>query len=347
MQQIARKKAQIHEAERSLLAMINAGSMLQAVCVAAELGIADLLSDSAKDAEALASKTRCHAPSLNRLMRALCAMGFCIQNDDGSFALTELGSTLRTDSDRSLRSWTLWAGHHMWPVWGALGYSVRSGKNARKLFTGTDGFGHLDRDENLAAVFNSAMAEMTRLVARDLIADYDFSAMYRVLDIGGGYGALVMAILDANPHLHGVIFDRPHALTHGEARLAERGLSSRCELMAGDFFQSVPANADAYLLKSILHDWDDEDAATILRNCRIAIPAHGKLLIVERTLPERFETTISHQALARADLNMLVALGGRERSEREYEALLARSGFALIRTAPIGFEFSLIEAAPT
>jgi ubiquinone/menaquinone biosynthesis C-methylase UbiE len=336
----------MYESERALLAVVNAGSMLQVVCVAADLGLADLLSKGAKNADTLACMTQCHAPSLKRLMRALCAMGFCSQNSDGAFTLTELGHTLRADSETSLRSWTLWSGHHMWPVWGALGYSVRSGENARKLFTGMNGFEHLDRDENVAAVFNSAMAEMTRLVARDLIATYDFSGMSTVVDVGGGYGALMLAILDANPHVHGTVFDRPHALTHGAARLAERGLTGRCEFVAGDFFQSVPAGADAYLLKSILHDWDDGDAAAILRNCRIAIPAHGRLLVVERTLPERFEATASHQALARADLNMLVALGGRERSEREYQALLARSGFAMARTFPVGFDFNLIEAAP-
>jgi ubiquinone/menaquinone biosynthesis C-methylase UbiE len=328
------------------LRLINNGPMSQAVCVAAELGIADLLACGPRHVNELARATASHAPSLHRLLRALASLELCVQDDDGLFALTPLGSLLRADASNSLRSWTIWCGKYMWPVWANLLYSVKTGESARKLVTGSNDFGHLERDEASAAVFNCAMAELTRLVADEMVRVYDFSAMERIVDVGGGYGALLAAILEANENMHGVLLDRPHALDGARTNLDKAGVASRCEFVVGNFFESVPAGADAYLLKAVLHDWDDEKSGIILRNCCRVMPSGGKLLVVERILPTRLEASSQHHAIARADLTMLVALGGRERSEAEFRALLGSSGFHLARVIATGLEYSVLEGVP-
>jgi orsellinic acid C2-O-methyltransferase len=331
---------------RDLIALINGGSMSKAVCVAAELRIADRLASGAKSVDELARDAQSHAPSLRRLMRALASLNLCTENEDGSFALTPLGSLLRTDAPDSLRSWIMWCSGYMWPVWGNLLHSVRTGESARKLCTGLDGFGHLEQDEEVAAMFNRAMADVTRLVAHEVVRAYDFSEMRQIVDVGGGYGALLAAVLKANPDASGVLLDLPHAIEGARVHLATKGLAERCEFITGSFFESVPPGADAYVLKTIVHDWDDEQSTIILRNCRRAIPPTGKVLLIEQVLPNRFEACARHQAIARADLNMLVGLGGRERTEAEFGALFALSGFRLARVVSTGLEYSLLEGVP-
>ena len=182
-----------------------------------------------------------------------------------------MGALLRADAPDSLRAWAIHCGKYLWPAWGRLAESVRTGTSDRKRASGTDDFGHLEHDPDAAAVFNRAMVEITRLIAQEVTRVVDFSRMVRVVDVGGGYGELLAAILGANPRLHGVLFDLPHAVDAASAPLAQAGVAARCELVAGSFFDSVPAGADAYLLKSVLHNWDDERCALILRNCRHAM----------------------------------------------------------------------------
>jgi orsellinic acid C2-O-methyltransferase len=331
---------------RDLIALINGGSMSKAVCVAAELGIADRLASKAKSVDELARDAGSHAPSLRRLMHALASLNLCTEHEDGSFALTSLGSLLRTDTPDSLRSWIMWCSGYMWPVWGNLLHSVRTGESARKLCTGLDGFDHLEQDEEVAAMFNRAMADVTRLVASEAVRAYEFAGMRRIVDVGGGYGALLATVLKANPDACGVLLDLPHAIAGARVHLAAAGLAERCEFITGSFFDSVPPGADAYVLKTIIHDWDDDQSTIILRNCRRAIPPTGKLLLIEQILPDRFEACARHQAIARADLNMLVGLGGRERTEAEFGALLGLSGFRLARVVPTGLEYCLLEGVP-
>jgi SAM-dependent methyltransferase len=327
--------------------LVNDGSMSQVICVAAQLHIADALANGPRNVEELARETQAHAPSLHRLMRALASLEICTEREDGSFSLTPMGSLLRADAPDSLRSWAIWYGTYMRPVWGELLYSVKTGQNARKLLTGTDAFGHLERDDEVAAVFNRAMAEFTRLVASEVVRAYDFTGMRRIVDVGGGYGALIGALLAAYPHTHGELLDLPHAIEGARAHLENAGLAKRCELIAGDFFTSVPADADVYLLKAVIHDWDDERSAVILRNCRRAVGKDGKLLLIERVMPRRIEACPLHHAIARADLNMLVALGGRERNEEEFAELLASSGFKLARLLATESEYSILECVPS
>jgi orsellinic acid C2-O-methyltransferase len=330
-----------------LFDLINSGSMSQAACVAAELRIPDLLATGPKDVAHLAQATASHAPSLHRLLRALASIGLCTECADGLFELSPLGSLLRTDASNSLRSWTLWWGRYQWPVWANLLYSVKTGESARKLVTGANDFGYLERDQKAAAVFNRAMAEFTTLVAGEVVRVYDFAGMRRIVDVGGGHGALLAAVLDmAHPDARGVLLDMPHAIEGARKLLTAAGLADRCDFTTEDFFKSIPTDADAYLLKAIVHDYDDARSKIILQNCRRAILPNGKLLIIERVLPSRFEASSRHNALARADLNMLVALGGRERTEAEFKNLFETSGFRLSRVVETGLEYSIIEGVP-
>jgi hypothetical protein len=325
-----------------LMGLMSGAVMCQAVCCAVELGLADRLSGGAESAEELARQSACHAPSLRRLMRALVSIGVCTEGEDGRFALTRKGSLLQAQTYGSLRSWILWYGRRQWGHWGKLGHSVRTGESAR----GTAGFGHLERDPTTAAAFNEAMRDLTTLVAAALLRAYDFAGARRIIDVGGGYGALLAVILAAHPHLTGVVYDRAHAAEGAKAHLGAMCLAHRCQFVAGDFFASLPRDADTYILKSILHDWTDEAGAAILRNCRAAIPTNGRVLIVERVMPEHGDGSPIHRAVAQSDLNMLVGPGGRERTQAEYRALLEGAGFELVRIVTTELGYSLLVAAP-
>ena len=329
-----------------LIRLINNGAMSQAACVAAELGIADLLVDGPKRADELARVTSCHEPSMHRLLRALTALEICMEQHDGSFALGPLGALLRSNTPNSLRSWTIWCGKHMWPISGDLLHSVKTGETARQRVGGIDRFGLLENDPTAAAVFNSAMAELSRFVANEVLSSYQFGGVRRIVDVGGGYGALLAALLKGHRELHGVLLDLPQAVEGARTHMTNAGLADRCEIVAGDFFDSIPNGADVYLLKAVLHDWGDEKSIAILRNCRRAIARNGKLLLIERIVPERFEACTLHHAIAWADLTMLVEFGGRERTEAEFRSLLEATGFKLTKVTPTSLGFCLLEGIP-
>jgi hypothetical protein len=345
------KHSEAADTERSggataLISLINSVWMSRAVFVAAELRIADVLAGGPKSVDELARATDCHSPSLHRFMRALVSLALCSELDDGSFELAPLGVSLRADAPDSVRSLALWSGRYLWPLWGSLLQSVKTGRSARSLVAGIDGFDDLEHDEEAATVFNRAMLELTRLVARQVTHAYDFAEMRRIVDIGGGYGALLAAVLEAYPDAHGVLYDRPHAIEGARAHLASAGLANRCELVGGSFFESVPVGADAYLLKSIVHDWDDERSVDILRSCRRGIPPSGKLLLVERMMPERFEASPRHRLFAQMELSRFVGHGGRQRTEAEFRTLLDLGGFMLTRIVPTASEFNILEGVP-
>jgi orsellinic acid C2-O-methyltransferase len=324
-------------------AMIESSWVTQMVCLAAELGLADLLASGPKRVDELARRTDSHARSLYRLLRALSTLDICAEVD-GAFELRPTGALLRADTEDSLRSWAIVCGRQLWPVWEGLGYSIRTGKSHRELLTGTQGYARFERDPAAAATFNRAMVEITRLVAQAIAREYDFSDMKEVVDVGGGYGELLMAILRMHSGPRGTLFDLPHAIDGAHDRWQASGFADRCTLVAGSFFDSIPKGADAYLLKSVLHNWDDEHCATILSNCHRAMPSHAKLLVVERVMPPRMETSPSHQALARVDLNMLVGPSGRERTEAEFRALLGAAGFRIDAIRSTALDFSIVEA---
>jgi len=327
-----------------LLDIIGGSWMSQATYVAAELRIADLLAGGPRRVDELAKAAECHAPSLRRLMRGLASLGICVEREDGRFDLTPMGSLLRSDAQDSLRSWAIVWGKLQWPVWGNLLHSVRTGESARKLIKGTEGYEHLARDAESAAVFNRAMTEITRLVASEVARVYDFSGARRIVDIGGGYGELLVAILKAHPKARGIVVDLPHASEGAKLYARDAGVAERCEFVAGDFFYSLPPGGDAYLLKSVLHNWNDEKSALILRNCGRAMPRDAKLLLVERIFPAHLGVSPAHQAVARSDLNMLVGPGGHERTELEFRNLLGAAGFTPAEVFATATEFSIIES---
>jgi orsellinic acid C2-O-methyltransferase len=316
----------------------------QALYVATTLGIPDLLADGPRSSDALANSVGAHPPSLHRLLRALTTIEVVQERSDGMFALLPMGDLLRSDSPTSLRSWTLFIGEYQWQVWGDLLGSVRTGQSARERLFGTKEFEHLERNPELAALFNQAMVELTRLVSAAVVEAYDFTGMKRIMDVGGGYGELLRAILTAHPTAQGILFDMAHAIEQGRGYLETVGVASRCEFVAGDFFASVPSGADAYVLKSIIHDWNDERATAILTACRRAMGPEAKLLLVERVLPERLGTTPADQSLAHTDLNMLVSLAAQERTVADYRKLLEASGLHLNRAIPTQGASTILEA---
>jgi SAM-dependent methyltransferase len=234
----------------------------------------------------------------------------------------------------------------MWPIWSRLGDSVKSGKSAEQLAGGSDGFDRLTRDPRTAAAFNSAMVEITRLIADEVVRAYDFAGVQRIVDIGGGHGALLATILKTYPRMTGALLDLPHAIEGARIHLSNEGVAERCDVIAGDFFKDIPADAAVYLLKNILHDWSDDRSIAILRNCRRAISPDERLMIVEQMTPGRLEASPAHRSLAWTDLTMMVGPGGSQRTEAQFRDLLAASGFRIERTVDMALGYSIIESVP-
>jgi hypothetical protein len=331
---------------RTLLALVNASWTTQAIAAAVQLELPALLAQRSLTAEALAEATRSHPPSLSRLLRALTTLGLLAEDADGAFALTEMGALLRADVDGSLAAWASFCGSSAWTSWGRLADCNRSGRSARAMMLGVEGLDHLATDESAARNFHRAMIDLTQPIATAFAAVEPFEGVHTVVDVGGGAGRLLATILIARPALRGVLFDQPHTREVAIPLLAGTGVLERCTLVTGSFFESIPGGADLYLLKSILHDWDDARCATILRNCRLAMPSHARLALIERVVPDRTTASDHDRAIARSDLNMLVGPGGRERTEAEYRALLETAGFAFAGTRTLIDDFSVLDAVP-
>jgi hypothetical protein len=331
---------------QSLLELLHGNWATQALYAAAELKLADLLIEGPKTSDELAAATQVHAGSLRRLLRALATIDVVRELPANRFELTATGQLLADNTPDSLRHWVIWWGHNLWPVWGNLIFSIKTGRSARTLLTGSEGFGHLERDPATADVFNKAMAELTTLAATDVVGAYDFTRFRQIVDVGGGHGQLLAAILRASPSARGILVDLPHAIEGATRYLHDAGLSGRAQCIAGDFFEAVPGGCDAYVLKSVIHDWDDQRASRILENCRRAMPGNSRLILVERIMPTHLDSSMEHRALARTDLSMLVALGAGERSEADFRALLSSAGFELGRLVTTEMAYSLIEALP-
>ncbi len=330
----------------TLLHLMTGYRAMQALYVAARLGIADLLKDGARGSEELARATGADARALHRLLRALASLGVFGEDADGRFTPSELGALLRSDVPGSLRAAAIFFGDERnWHAWGKLERSVMSGEPVRGP-RGTQVFlEESARDPEGAALFNAAMTSLTSAFDAAVTAAYDFSRLGTLVDVGGGQGALISSILAANPALRGILFDIPPVIESARGRIGEAGLAGRCELVAGDFFASVPAGGDAYVLKWVIHDWDDEHSVAILGSCRRAMARDGRLLLVERVVPERVDQSADTQGIVLGDLNMLLWTGGRERTAAEYRALLASGGFTLARIVPTATQFSIIEGA--
>ena len=224
------------EPTQAITDLIERIALAQAAYVAAELRLADHLAAGPMQVNELARASDCHPPSLHRLLRALVTLEICTEQRDGAFALGRYGSPVRSDSADSLQSRLLWFGRNQWAVWGQLLQTVRTGESARKRMTGSDGFGMLERNPSAASTFNMAQVQRTRLVAKEVAQQYNFSGVRTILDVGGGHGVLLQTVLCANPGVRGVLVDRPHAVAGARALFEEANVADRCELVPGDFF---------------------------------------------------------------------------------------------------------------
>lgn len=327
---------------QSLLGLINGFQITQAIHVAATLRVADHLNDGPRSAAELAALTNSHPNSLYRLLRALAAVGVFREGEFQQFALTPMGDCLRTDSKSPIGAWAEVVGSpYFWQSWGHLLHSVQSGENAFQSLNGTDVWRFRAGHPEAGATFDRAMTQISHGGAEAVIRAYDFSRFGHVVDVGGGQGLLLAAILRAHPHMRGTLFDQPGVVAGAKPVLAAGGVIDRCDIVGGSFFETVPKGADAYLMRVVIHDWEDDEAIAILKVCRRAMRETARLLLVERLIASPNETP----ATKFADLNMLVLPGGRERTRDEFVDLCASSGFELTCIFPAGTH-NVIEAQP-
>jgi hypothetical protein len=315
----------------ALRRLTNGFQVSQAIHVAARLGIADLLADGARTSDDLARAAGAHPDALYRLLRALAAVGVFHEGDARSFSLTPVGDYLRSDVLESGGGWAAWIGDESyWQAWGSLLHSVRTGENAFRYVHGTDPWTFRAAHPEVSARFDRAMASNAGQVIEAVLAAYDFGQFTTIVDVGGGNGTFLAAILAKHPALRGVVFDQPHVVAGAAAILEKAGVADRCEVVGGSFFEAVPAGGNAYILKAIIHDWEDADSLRILRTVRRAMEAGAALLLVELEVGPPNEKPLSKFT----DLNMLAAPGGRERTTEEYATLVEKAGFRFVGVTP-------------
>jgi hypothetical protein len=323
----------------AVLTQILMGSLSsQALYVAAKLGIADLLVDGPKPVDELATATETDAPSLYRVLRALASIGVFEEHDKQVFALTPTAEPLRSDVPNSLRDVTIfWGEDWHWEVWGKILYSVKTGKSAWTQIHGEEVFDYFAKNQQAARIFDRAMSSFSSVATKAVVEAYDFSGIETLVDIAGGQGRLINAVLEANPSTRGVLFDLPHVI---ESAKQTTTVDDRCEYATGDFFARVPAGGDAYMMKHIIHDWDDERAITILKNIKDAMNPGGRVLVVESVIADGNGQDFGKLL----DIEMLVSPGGKERTAAEYDDLFRRAGLRLTRIVPTKSPYSVIEA---
>jgi hypothetical protein len=321
--------------------LVDGYQVSQAIHVAATLGIADALAEGARASDEIAQATGTHAPTLYRLLRALASVGVLRELDHQRFELTPLGEYLRSDVPGSIADWAAFIGRpYHWQAWGALLHSVKTGEGAFRHVQGTDVWTYRSTHPDESAIFDQAMTSLSRRSNAAVLAAYDFGRFQTLTDVGGGNGAFLAAVLAAHPNLRGVLFDQPHVVSGAHAVLEAVGVTNRCRVIGGSFFESVPDGGDGYVLRAVIHDWDDDDSIQILKVVRGAIADHGTLLLIERIIaPPNGGRNAKF-----SDLNMLVGPGGRERTGEEYAELFQQSGFALRHITDAGM-YSVIEAA--
>ncbi len=337
--------AQTPDLERAaaptLLRMIWGIHISRCVYAVAELGIADLLAGGPVSCAELARMTRTQQPSLYRVLRVLAALGVFQEHDGRSFGLTAVGEHLRRDAPVGMRSWAIFleALGGVRPF-GHILDTIRTGKSGFDTEFGMGIFEYVSQNPDAAAIFDAAMSERTAAYAASVAESYDFSVVRTVVDVGGGKGTLLAEILRRHAHLHGMLLEIPTVAARAEAIDNEVDLADRCEVIAGDFFDRVPDGADCYVMANVLHDWDDARSIEILGNCRRAMTESGRVLVVERLIPEDGSDPVPTLL---SDINMLVITGGQERTNAEYGELMRAAGLKLGKVQPVAFPYGVIE----
>lgn len=326
--------------EAILMQMLFGPLMQQCICVVAKLKIADLVSVSPQTVEELAAKTNCNQDALYRVLRLLASVGIFVKDKDQKFGLSPIAALLRSDIPNSMYNFAIMMGEDwLWRNWGELMFSVKTGKIAHDKVHGMSSFDFFTSNETAGNVFNNAMTNLSKGVVEPIVEAYNFSGVIKVVDIAGGHGMLLAGILKANLQVKGVLFDLPPVINGAGELLEKEGISDRVELVSGDFFQSVPTGADTYIMKHIIHDWDDALGIKILKNLRSAMNENGKVLIIEMVIPEGNEPSPSKIM----DLQMLIMEGGKERTAEEYKILMEAAGLKLTRVIPTKSPYSLVE----
>jgi hypothetical protein len=324
-----------------LMQMITGYWMSQSIHVAAKLKLADLVKDRPKTADELAKLTSTHPQSLFRLLRALASVEIFTEDEHGRFGMTPMAKCL-LDAPGSQQALALICGGEFFRAWGDLLYSLQTGKPAFNNVYGQGIFDYLAEHPEQAMDFDAAMTSVHGHETQATIDAYDYSGIHTLVDIGGGNGTTLMAVLKSHPAMKGIVYDLPGVVERTKKHLADAGLASRCQAVAGSFFESVPSGGDAYQMRHIIHDWTDELCHTILSHVRKVIPKTGRVIVIETVIKPRNEP----QPAKWLDLNMLVLPGGRERTEAEYAELYAKAGFRLERVVPTTAEVSVIEGTP-
>ncbi|MBR0740604.1 hypothetical protein JQ581_27095 [Bradyrhizobium liaoningense] len=322
--------------------LIGGYRISQALRVAVELGIPDLLVAGARHCDDLAATTRSHAPTLYRLLRFLAGAGLLNETAPKQFALTPLGSTLRADVPGSICPVVrLWLDESHWQSWSHLLHSVQTGQHAFNHAHGMGVFDYLRKNAGLSAIFNATMTTSSARLAAALLKQYDFHGIGRIVDVGGGHGFTLATILANHPTMQGVLYDLPDVVAGASLEAVED--VNRCEVIGGSFFETIPAGADGYILKQIIHDWDDDQSLAILRNVHTAMPAKARLLLIERRIERDHRDAMR---VLHIDMEMLVNVSGMERTDPEYQSLLEQAGFRLERVIPLrdGAGFAVFEA---
>lgn len=328
--------------EVGVLELSSAFMATHAVYAVARLGVADALAAGPRSAEEVAGDVGTDADTTHRLLRASADHGI-VRQDGDRFALTALGRTLVSDSPGSMRSVVLMIGDPRYQaVWGRLPDAVRTGTPQAEAVHGVSMWELLERDADYAASFNDAMSRLTTLDWPTVEAVYDFTSFGTVVDVGGGHGQLLALMLGAAPAAEGVLLEQPSLIGPAEQRLRDAGVLDRCRLVGGSFFDTAPDDGDLYVLRRVVHDFGDEQAVALLSTLRRHMPADATLLLMESVVPAGHEPHFAKSL----DLDMLLFVGGRERTEDEFASLLDRSGFQLTRVIPTISTIALVEARP-
>ncbi len=326
--------------QEKILELTRGFQLSQCIFTATALGIPDLLKDGKKNCEELAQATQTHAPSLYRLLRVLANTGIVIEVAPQQFEATSMATCLQEDAPDSLKDFVLLRAEQDYLCWKDLPYSIRTGKSAFEHTFGVSRYDYNQQTPQLSERFDRAMSTLARKQKEVILSSYDFSTVDTLVDIGGGQGSLLIAILKQYPKVKALLFEQAETIQRAQALLAKEGLEQRCQTVAGSFFETLPAGKDAYILKHVLHNWDDEQALQILQNCRRAMAAGTRLLIIEGVISQK-----TAQKSVLLDLQLLVSFAsGKLRTEAEFCELLPAAGFSLNRIISTQSDISIIEA---